>query len=91
MADSITKCVEFFDSSDNVDYRVIHYRLEYAAYVLNTSVVVRAAEMTDSTDLDECRTIANAKAAIEKGHWIDSLANPSSEEEVVDLNGSVSL
>lgn len=90
MADSITKCVEIFDAQGNLEVRIVHYRLEYAGRELETAVDVHVREMSDPTDLNECRTLANTKIATPRSRWIDSLANPASaEEEISDINGSL--
>ena len=91
MVPELILSVNFYTPLGDLDYRVVHYRLVYAQYSKVISVVVSAKEMNNTDDLAECKTRANEKVCIEKNQWISDLANPNREEEVSDLNGSVSL
>lgn len=84
MADQITDCKTYKDGATIKSYSV-YYTLDSGDKIV---INIDAVDMVDSTDTDEVKTLANAKATASKGH-IDATA--LAETSANTLNGNVTL
>jgi GTP1/Obg family GTP-binding protein len=69
----------------------VSYEVEKNSMVNSFCVVVMKSDMTDPEDLDELKTLANAKASELKAKWVASLEVPQIEEHTEAIEGPVTL
>jgi hypothetical protein len=91
MADIITNTVVI--SRDNVIERyLVYYTLDSGSGKFNDiEIQILSSELEDESDLDEVKEKANVKAATRKAQWVSSLVVEPVEQQINDLNGSVTL
>lgn len=91
MADIITKAVREDNADTSVQCYHISYEVEDSGDKNQFVVVIKAEDMTDSTDAAEAKTLANVKAAAIKSAWVAAKAAVGTSADEPTIEGTVTL
>ena len=92
MTDEIIDCIVYkkIDDDTIVRYKVV-YSVEDHGNTAELTVTIDSADMTDSTDMDELKTLANAKATTAKATWITNIGSDQYETLDNSIRGNITL